>query len=122
MYSIYGLSQDRIEKIHYYVIISLEMLSIPEDLPWRRIYAPRSISSLVISASKGPTSVVFWGSVLLSVSFGFCKTFLKCACQFSPEIPAMKFRSLVVLRFQARKEFCGFTVRPKEISRCFHKK
>ena len=74
-------------------IISLEMLSIPEDLPWRRIYAPRSISSLVIAASKGPTSVVFWGSLLLSVSLGFCKTFLKCACQFSPEIPAIKFRS-----------------------------
>ena len=62
-------------------------------LPFAKGDAPWSISSLVISASKGPTSVVFWGSVLLSVSFGFHKTFLKCACHFPPEIPAIKFRS-----------------------------
>ena len=78
-------------------IISLEMLSMPGDLPCRRMYAPKSISSLVISESRGPVSAVFWGGGGGGNEWfpmcGLCNTFLKCAFQLSPVIPSIKVRS-----------------------------
>ena len=65
-----GLASNRHE------IISFDILSKLGALPRRSIYASCSISSLVISKSRGPISQVFGGSGLSSV-FAFWSTFLK---------------------------------------------
>ena len=74
-------------------IISLEMLSMPDDLPCRRMYAPKSISSLGISESSRPVSAVFWGNEWFPIMCGICNIFLKCAFQLSSVIPSIKVRS-----------------------------
>ena len=74
-------------------IISLEMLSMPGDLPCRRMYAPKSISSLVISESRGQFQQYFGGNEWFPIMCGLCNTFLKCAFQLSPVIPSIKVRS-----------------------------
>ena len=54
---------------------------------------PKSISSLVISESRGPVSAVFCGNEWFPMMCGLCNTFLKCAFQLLPVIPSIKVRS-----------------------------